>query len=339
MNIAAETYTLKNNNKVEITFIPTGGKVISMKVPNASGEIADVVIGYDTPQQHIDGDPYFAAICGRFANRISKGQCKINGKDYQFETNDGPNHLHGGSGGFNTRVFEVEPIEKEGTVAAYKLSLVSEEGDQGYPGTLKLEVIYSLNDANEFAIEYKATTDKTTIINLTSHPYFNLNGSGDTLNHELQLMADAFTPINPELQTCDGTILEVAGTAMDFTKAKTIKEAVTANDEQVKLVNGLDHNFVINNGGDELVLAAIFKDPESGRILETYTDQPGIQVYTGNHFDGTETTRNGEKLPQFGGVALETQIFPNSPNCENFPSAELKPEEVYTHHTVYKFKW
>ena len=339
MNDAAHMYTLKNNNNIEVTFIPIGGRIISMKVPNATGEIADVVIGYDTPQQHVDGDGYFAAICGRFANRISKGQCKIDGKDYQFEVNNGPNHLHGGSGGFNTRIFEVEPTAKEGAVAAYKLSLISEDGDQGYPGTMKVEIIYSLNDANEFAIEYKATTDKTTIINLTSHPYFNLKGSGDTLNHELQLMADAFTPINPELETCDGTILEVAGTPMDFTTAKTIKEAVAADDAQIKLVDGLDHNFVINNGGDELVLAAILKDPESGRIVETYTDQPGIQVYTGNHFDGTETGRKGEKFPQYAGVALETQIFPNAPNCENFPSAVLTPEDVYTHHTIYKFKW
>jgi aldose 1-epimerase len=335
--LASDTFTLKNDNKVEITFMALGGRLISIKAPSPSGKIADIVIGYDTVEESIKGDMYFAALCGRFANRISEGKFTIDGIEYQLDVNNGPNHLHGGFDGFNNRIWNVEKTKKPGAVAAYKLSLVSPDGDQKYPGELKVSVVYSLTADNQFCIEYEAETSKPTVINLTSHPYFNLKGSGDVMNHQVQIMADTYTPIDPKIGTCGGEIAKVAGTAMDFTTSKKMSEALNSNFEQVKMVDGIDHNFVINNGGVKVVLAAIIKDPESGRCLEVYTDQPGIQMYTGNHFDGLAIGKGGNPIIKYAGIALETQIFPNSPNCENYPDAVLRPGEKYTHTCIYKF--
>jgi aldose 1-epimerase len=314
-----------------------GGRLISIKAPSPTGEIADVVIGYDSVEESVKGDMYFAALCGRFANRISGGKFTIDGVEFQLDVNNGPNHLHGGFDGFNNRIWDVEKTEKPGAVAAYKLTLVSPDGDQKYPGELTVSVVYSLTADNQFCIEYEAETTKPTVINLTSHPYFNLSGSGDVLNHEVQIMANRYTPINPQLGTCGGEIAEVAGTAMDFTTSKKMSEALNSNFDQVKLVDGIDHNFVINNGGDEVVLVAIVKDPVSGRCLEVYTDQPGIQMYTGNHFDGSTLGKGGKPIIKYAGIALETQIFPNSPNCENYPNAVLRPGEKYSHTCIYRF--
>jgi aldose 1-epimerase len=232
-------------------------------------------------------------------------------------------------------------MEKEGAASAYKLTLVSPDGDQKYPGELTVGVVYSLNNDNEFRIEYEAETTKATIVNLTSHPYFNLRGAGNgnVLKHQLQLHASNFTPIDPELETCGGDIQVTAGTPMDFTHAKEIGEAVNSSFDQIKLVAGLDHNFVLDHEGQEVGLAAQLQEPESGRSLEVYTNQPGIQIYTGNHFDGTEQGKGGQPIQQYGGVALETQIFPNSPNCDHYPNAILRPGEKYTHTCIYKFGW
>jgi aldose 1-epimerase len=336
-NLATDTFTLKNDNKLEVTFIALGGRLISIKVPSPSGEIADVVIGYDSVEESINGDMYFAALCGRFANRISGGKFTIDGVEFQLDVNNDPNHLHGGFDGFNKRIWDVEKTEKPGAVAAYRLTLVSPDGDQKYPGELTVSVVYSLTADNQFCIEYEAETTKPTVINLTSHPYFNLSGSGDVLNHEVQIIANHYTPINPQLGTCGGKIAEVAGTAMDFTISKKIGEALNSDFEQVKLVDGIDHNFVINNGGNEVVLAAIVIDPESGRRLEVYTDQPGIQMYAGSHFDGLSLGKGGRPIIKYAGIALETQIFPNSPNCENYPNAVLRPGEKYLHTCIYRF--
>ncbi|MFO8002278.1 MAG: aldose epimerase family protein [Marinilabilia sp.] len=338
-NQASDTFTLTNNNNVEITFAAHGGRLLSAKVPSSSGEIADVLIGYDTVEEALNGDLFFGALCGRYANRISEGRFELDGKTLQLDVNNGPNHLHGGNKGFNQKVWSVEPVEMEGCTSAFRLSLVSPDGDQKYPGELSVNVVYSLNDNNEFKIEYEAETTKPTVINLTSHPYFNLKGagSGDVLSHKLWLHASNYTPIDPQLETCGGDISIVAGTPMDFTSEKALEEAVNSSFDQIKLVDGLDHNFVLDHEGKSIGLAATLKDPDSGRSLEVYTNQPGIQVYTGNHFDGSEKGKGGIPIDKYAGVALETQIFPNSPNCDHYPDATLRPGEKYNHVCIYKF--
>jgi len=309
-------------------------------VPSPNGEIADVILGYDSVEEAINGDIYFGAICGRYANRISEGKFVLDGILFQLDTNNGPNHLHGGFDGFHNRVWEVEKIEKEGAVSAYKLSLTSPDGDQKYPGELKVTVVYSLTSDNQLCLEYEAVTNKSTIINLTSHPYFNLKGagSGNILNHELQMMASRFTTIDPKLGTCSGEIVPVEDTPMDFTNVKKVGDAIVANNEQIELGGGgLDHNFVIDDGDMKVKLAARLHDPDSGRTMEVYTDQPGIQIYTGNHFDGTQIGKGGSGMVKHAGLAMETQIFPNSPNIAHFSNAILRPGEKYKHCCIYKF--
>ena len=339
MTKASDIFTLKNANNVEVSFIGRGGQIVGIKVPDAKGEIADVVVGYETVDAALAGDAYFGALCGRYANRIVNGQFELDGEKFQLEINNGPNHLHGGVDGFNLRVWEVEPYADPKFAQAYKLSLVSPDGDQKYPGELTVSVVYGLTDDNEFVIDYTAETTKTTIINLTSHAYFNMKGAGTGTveNHELQLNASKYTPIDGEIGTVTGEIAEVKGTAMDFVDGKTIGEACNSDDEQVKLVDGIDHNFVIDGYDGSLKLAARLKDPESGREMEVYTDQPGVQIYTGSHFDSSETGKLGAPIEKWGGVALETQIFPDAPNKDNFPNAVLKPGETYKHTCVYKF--
>lgn len=339
MSKASDVFTLKNKNNVEVTFMAHGGRIASIKVPDAKGEVADVVIGYDTPEQALAGDLYFGALCGRYANRVVNGQFEIDGVAYQLECNNDKNHLHGGSDGFNNRVWEVEPVSIDRFAQACQLSLVSEDGDQQYPGQLDVKVIYGLTDDNEFVIDYAAETTKPTIINLTSHAYFNLQGasSGTIEGHELQINADRYTPISGEIGTVTGEIVPVEGTPMDFKAAKKIGLAVSSDHEQVKLVDGIDHNFVIDNYDGTLKLAATLVDPVSGRKMEVYTNQPGVQIYTGSHFDGSETGKQNTSIQKWAGVALETQIFPDSPNKDNFPNAVLRPGETYKHTCVYKF--
>lgn len=339
MTKASDVFKLKNANNVEVTFIGRGGQITGIVVPDKDGKLADVVIGYSSVEDALAGDGYFGALCGRYANRVVEGKFEIDGQAYQLECNNDKNHLHGGSEGFNSRVWDVTPYEESRFAQAYKLSLVSPDGDQRYPGELKVDVIYGLTDDNEFVIEYAAETSKATIINLTSHAYFNLKGAGTGTieKHELQLNASKFTPISAEIGTVTGEIVDVKGTAMDFMDAKAIGEACNSDDDQVKLVDGIDHNFVIDGYDGGLRLAARLFDPESGRCMEVYTDQPGVQIYTGSHFDGSETGKLGAPIEKWGGVALETQVFPDSPNKEHFPNAVLKPGEVYKHTCVYKF--
>lgn len=332
-------YKLINDNGLEIEFLPLGARIISIKVPDATGKIADVVIGYDTPEEAIAGDGYFGSICGRYANRVASGKFTIDGQLFQLDINNGPNHLHGGIDGFNNRIWDVKKIKKEGSTDAWELSLVSPDGDQKYPGQLSVKVVYSLTPDNSFIIEYEAETTRPTIINLSSHPYFNLCGpeTGDILNHELQVMADNYTTIDPVVGTCMGEIASVISTPMDFTKPKAIKEGVKNEHPQVKLADGIDHNYIINKSGNGVQLAVILTDPKSGRKMEVYTDQPGVHIYTGNHFDGSQKGKKGVGIVKYGGIALETQIFPNSPNVAHFPNAILRPGEKYTHTCVFKF--
>ena len=334
-----KVFTITNKNNVEVSFMANGGRIVGIKVPDAQGNLVDVVIGYQTSEEALKGDAYFGALCGRYANRVVQGKFSIEGKTYQLDCNNGDNHLHGGVEGFNTREWNVTPISTKKFAEAYKLSLVSPDGDQKYPGELKVEVIYGLTNENEFVIEYSAQTSKATIINLTSHPYFNLQGagSGTVENHVLQINASNYTPIDEKLGTVNGEIAPVKDTPMDFTKAKKIGDACNASDDQIKLANGMDHNFVIDGRAGELKLAATLSDPVSGRKMEVYTDQPGIQIYTGGHFDSSEIGKMGAPIEKWGGVAMETQIFPDSPNHEHFPNAILHPGETYKHTCIYKF--
>jgi aldose 1-epimerase len=338
-NKASDQFILKNNNGIEITFAAHGGRLVSAIVPSAGGEKADVLVGYDTVDEALKGDLFFGALCGRYANRIVGGKFELDGETIQLDVNNGPNHLHGGNEGFNQRIWDVEEINKEGCTSAFRLTLVSPDGDQKYPGELKVNVVYSLNDNNEFKIEYEAETTKSTVINLTSHPYFNLTGDlkQSAADHLLTINANAFTPIDPKVETCNGEVAEVNGTPMDFTTEKPIREAVSSDFDQIKMVDGLDHNFVVNKEGANIARVAVLREPVSGRTLEVFTDQPGLQVYTGNHLDGSEIGKNGVPVQKYCGVALETQIFPNSPNHENYPNAVLRPGEKYKHTCIYRF--
>ena len=340
MTKSSDVYKLKNSNGVEVSFMADGGRIISIKVPDTKGEVADVVIGYDTPEGALKGDAYFGALCGRYANRIVEGKFSIDGKEYQLDCNNDTNHLHGGIEGFNSREWSVEPVSIPKFAQAYNLSLVSPDGDQKYPGELSVNVTYGLTNDNEFVIEYSAETTKPTVINLTAHPYFNLKGagSGTVENHELQINASKYTPIDGAIGTVSGEIVPVKDTPFDFTTAKKIGDAVNEDTDQLRFGGGgLDHNFVIDGYDGSVRLAAVLTDPESGRSMEVYTDQPGVQAYTGNHFDKSDIGKQGQPIEKWAGVALETQIFPDSPNKEHFPNAVLKPGETYRHICVYKF--
>ncbi len=339
MNKASDVFKIKNRNGVVVTFIARGGQVIGIEVPDRDGQVDDVVIGYQSVEDALAGDGYFGAICGRYANRIVEGKFDLNGETIQLDCNNDKNHLHGGVDGFNNRVWEVKPNQEKRFSESYKLALVSPDGDQKYPGELKIEVVYGLTEENEFVIEYNAVSSKDTIINLTSHAYFNLEGAGKGTveGHELEMNASKYTPISGVIGTVTGDIADVKGTAMDFVDTKTIGEAIASDDAQVALVDGIDHNFVIDGYDGNLRLAARLNDPVSGREMEVFTDQPGIQIYTGSHFDGTETGKLGSPIVKWAGVAMETQIFPDSPNKEHFPNAVLKAGETYNHTCVYKF--
>lgn len=333
------TYKLENNQGVVLEFMNFGAKIIAVKIPDKNG-FADIALGYDTPEEFLSGDGYVGAICGRFANRISNGGFTLNNQFVALEKNNGPNHLHGGNKGFHTQFWDVESTTVAGYVSAYKLSLLSPDGEENYPGNLRVSVIYALSDNNEFLIDILAESDKETVINLTSHPYFNLKGVGehDVLDHELEINANEFTPLN-ENSVPTGEKRKVANTAMDFNAPVALKNRVSSDYEQVKLVGGLDHNWVLNKKNGDMDFAARVKDPESGRAIEVYTNQPGLQVYTAMHFDGTEKGKEGVAFKPYCAIAMEAQNFPDAPNKSNFPSAVLKPGEKYNRKIVYVFKY
>jgi aldose 1-epimerase len=339
MTKASDSFILKNKNGVQVTFIARGGQVTSVLVPDKNGNFDDVIIGYDTVEEALAGDAYLGAICGRYANRIAGGKLNIRGNDYQLDINNAPNHLHGGFDGFNLRVWDVSPITSEKYAQAYVLKLVSPDGDQNYPGELSVEIVYGLTEQNEFCIEYSAKTTALTVVNLTSHPYFNLKGAGvgTVEDHQLKLNATRFTPLSKENGTVSGEIKPVKSTPFDFVSGRLIGEACVADDEQIKMVDGIDHNFVIDGYDETLKLAATLSESTSGRVLEVFTDQPGIQLYTGSHFDGSVKGKNGLPILKWGGLAMETQKFPDSPNQPGFPSTLLKPGEEYKHSSIYKF--
>ena len=327
-----DIYTLTNANGLTARIMTYGAIVVSLQVPDREGNLGDIVLGYDDLASYIENvnNPYFGAIVGRYGNRIAGGKFTLDGVEYQLATNDGPNHLHGGDKGYDKVVWSAEPLELDGAVAL-KLSYTSPDGEEGYPGTLQIQVTYTLTDDNELRVGYEATTDAPTVVNLTHHSYFNLTCCArDILAHELMLNADRYTPVDETLIPT-GEILEVAGTPMDFTTAKPIGQDIDL------VPGGYDHNFVLVRDAGGLSLAAKVVEPGSGRVLEIYTTEPGIQFYSGNFLNGNNVGKGGIAYGKHFGFCLETQHYPDSPNKPDFPSTVLSPGETYTHETVHKF--
>jgi aldose 1-epimerase len=334
---AVELYTLTNANGVEAKIMTYGGIVVSLRVPDRKGTLGDVVLGYDELEGYLNNNPFFGALVGRYANRIARGKFTLDGHTFSLAQNDGENHLHGGTRGFDKVVWQARPVNSKSGVGL-KLTYLSKDGEEGYPGNLFVTVVYTLTSSNQLKIVYSATTDKKTIVNLTHHSYFNLAGPGtrDVLDHKLMLNADRFTPIvKGAIPT--GELKSVKGTPMDFTRPTPIRDMINQSDEQISLGSGLDHNWVLNKRGSELSLAARVYEPTTGRIMEVYTTEPGIQFYTGNFLDGTIRGKGGKVYLRRSGFCLEAQHFPDSPNEPNFPSVVLAPGQRYSQTTVYKF--
>jgi aldose 1-epimerase len=327
-------YTLKNKNGMVAQVTNYGAIIVSIFAPDRKGELADVVQGYDSIAEYINGNgPYMGAVCGRCANRISKGKLVLEGKEYKLAINNGPNHLHGGNIGFSKVVWDVVSSSSSKVEMVY----LAKDGEENYPGNAKIKVTYTLTDNNEFRLDYEATTDKTTIVNLASHSYFNLAGagSGDVLSQELMINADFYTPVSDTSEPT-GEIRSVKGTPMDFTVAKPIGTHIDADDEQIRNGVGYDHNFVLRHRIGELGLASVASDPKSGRVMEIYTTQPGVQLYSANWVDG-EKGKNGKIYNKRWAFCLETQHFADAINKPYFPSTILHPGETYKHSCVHKF--
>lgn len=329
-----ELYTLTNAKGAEAKIMTYGGIVTSLKVPDRNGKLGDVVLGFDNLESYLKGHPFFGALVGRYGNRIARGQFSLNGKTYTLARNNDPNHLHGGIKGFDKVVWKAKEL-KSPNGAALSLSYVSKDGEEGYPGNLSVTVVYTLTNANELKIAYTATTDKETVVNLTHHSYFNLAGAGDILKHELMIAANRFTPVDQTLIPT-GELRSVKGTPMDFTKPFAIGARIEQQDEQLKFGKGYDHNWVLNSSQGKLALAARVSEPVSGRIMEVFTTEPGIQFYTGNFLDNI-SGKGGQVYQQRYGFCLETQHFPDSPNQPKFPSTTLKPGQKYATTTTYRF--
>lgn len=330
-----DLYTLTNDRGVQAQITNYGGIVVMLKVPDRGGELGDVVLGYDNLAGYIKQNPFFGSLVGRYANRIAKGKFSLDGKQYTLVQNNGENHLHGGTKGFDKRVWTAREASGKNGVGLV-LTYTSKDGEEGYPGNLSVTVSYTLTNDNELKIDYAATTDKNTIINLTNHSYFNLAGKGDVLGHEVMLNADQFTPVDKTLIPT-GELKRVVGTPMDFTQSTSIGARINQAHEQLQFGGGYDHNWVLNKSAGPLSLAARVYEPTTGRVMEVYTTQPGVQFYTGNFLDGSITGKGGQVYNKRHGFCLETQHFPDSPNKPNFPSVVLKPNEKYTQTTVYKF--
>ena len=313
-------YTLRNNHGVEVSITNYGGAITSILAPDRNGVFGDVVLGYDTLDDYMKNPRYLSALIGRFANRIDRGRFSLDGVEYQLAQNNGENHLHGGPKGFDKRVWNASE-----TPAGLHLKYFSQDGEENYPGNLDVAVDYSLSDENELRIEYHAATDKNTIINLTNHSYFNLAGHGTILDHELRLVSASYTPVRDDLIPT-GEIRSVVGTPMDFRT-----ERVIAN-------GGYDHNFALDDWKPGVIRSvARLNDPTSGRVMEVFTTQPGIQFYSGNFLDGSLIGKGGVAYEKYAALCLETQHFPDSPNQPNFPSTLLRTGETYNETTIYKF--
>ncbi len=331
-----DLYTLCNASGFEVAITNYGGIVVSVKTPDRNGNIGDVVLGFDSLDGYLKQHPFFGALVGRYGNRIANGRFRLDGVEYKLATNNGKNHLHGGIRGFDKAVWQARGLDTPDGPAV-ELTHVSRDGDEGYPGTLTATVVYTVTPKDELRIDYSATTDKATVVNLTNHSYFNLAGEGDILGHELRLNAERFTPVDAGLIPT-GELRSVKGTPFDFTAATAIGARIAGKDQQIGFGGGYDHNFVLNGGGGALAQAAEVYEPKTGRVLEVWTTEPGIQFYTGNFLDGTITGKGGRVYTQRSGFCLETQHFPDSPNKPEFPTTVLKPGERYDTTTLYRFK-
>lgn len=332
-----DLYTLTNDKGAEAKIMNYGGTVVSLKVPDRNKKFDDVVLGLNSVADYQKGTAYFGALIGRYGNRIGKGRFTLNGTEYKLAVNNGENTLHGGIKGFD-KVIWTATEKRTQNGPALTLSYLSKDGEEGYPGNLNVTVIYTLTNRNELKIDYAATTDKDTVLNLTHHSYFNLagEGNGDILNHQLMINATRFTPTDAgSIPT--GELKAVSGTPFDFTKPTAIGLRINQPDEQLKLGVGYDHNYVLNGKMGTLRQAATVFEPTSGRVMEVWTTEPGVQFYTGNHLDGSLTGPSGRPYQIRNGFCLETQHFPDSPNKPNFPSTVLKKGQRFTSTTIYRF--
>ena len=328
--------TLTNSNGVSVDVINYGGIITRIETPDSNGNMGNIVLGLDNLEDYTNATTYFGAIIGRFGNRIANGKFSLNGTDYQLATNDGDNHLHGGVQGFDKKVWTMVPFSTENS-AGVTLSLVSPDGDQGYPGELTTQVTYTLTNKNTLDMQFVAKTNKPTIINMTQHSYFNLAGKGDILDHQMQINSNAITPVDGGLIPT-GELMQVAGTPFDFRNPKAIGKEINIDDEQLKLGKGYDHNFVLKNKPNhDLIEAANVYEPSSGRTLTVYTEEPAVQFYSGNFLDGSSKQASGLVHKLRSGFCLEPQHFPDAPNQPTFPSTTLLPGEVYSTRIVYEF--
>jgi aldose 1-epimerase len=334
-----EAVELSNSRGVAVRIITLGATVQALSVPDRDDNNADIVLGYDNAQKYLDAPQYFGATVGRYANRIANGRFTLDGKDYSLPTNDGPNHLHGGPRGLDKVVWTLQSAAG-GSPARAVFTYTSADGDGGYPGTLEVTALYALDDRNELTIEYHATTDKPTIVNVTNHSYFNLAGeAGDAsvMDHRLTLLADRFTPVDATLIPT-GEKRDVAGTPFDFREAKAIgRDIRNGSSQQLLFGRGYDHNFIVNGESGKLREAVRLVDPESGRVMELFVTAPGVQFYSGNFLDGTTVGKTGRVYRQGDGLCLEPQVFPDAPNQPDFPSARLDPGETYVNTMVLRF--
>lgn len=332
-----DLYTLSNDKGVQVQIINYGGIIVSLTAPDRDGTPADVVLGFDTLQEYVEHNPFFGALVGRYGNRIAHGRFALDGVQYELATMRGQHHLHGGRVGFDKRVWAAKPVQEDGLVGV-SLSYVSADGEEGYPGTLSTTVLYTLGAGGTLGIEYTATTDKPTIVNLTNHSYFNLAGagSGDILGHELLINAGRFTPVDESLIPT-GELRDVSGTPFDFRQLTPIGARIDADDEQLRYGGGYDHNWVINGTPGNMRLAARAYEPMSGRTVEVHTTEPGVQFYSGNMMPPQIEGKDDQVYVRRGGFCLETQHYPDSPNHPAFPSTVLRPGEVYHTTTTFSF--
>jgi len=329
-NLNVFLYTLTNKNDIAVKITNYGGIITSIIVPDRDGRPGDIVLGYDSLNQYMTNNPYFGAIVGRYANRIAKGRFTLEGKTYHLAINNGKNSLHGGTKGFDKVVWDAAEMQ-DSTSVGLVLKYTSPDGEEGYPGKLVVTVTYLLNDDDELSTTIEAVTDKPTPVNLCNHTYFNLTGANtDILGHSLTLFADRFTEVNEELIPT-GNLLSVKGTSMDFTAGSTIGSRID------KIKGGYDHNYVLNKKPGELSMAAVLKDPKSGRQVDILTTEPGVQFYSGNFLDGNIKGKGGKIYQKHYGLCLETQHFPDSPNQTNFPNTILVPGVKYFAQTIYRF--
>lgn len=332
-------FKLLNSKGVEVEIINYGGIIRSISAPGRDGGFKDITLGFDNLDDYLHRNQFFGALVGRYANRIEDGTFELNGVEYNLAKNDGENHLHGGLVGFDKVLWDAKILD-EGGAKSLELTYLSKDGEENYPGNLKVKVIYSLSEDNELKIDYYALSDKDTIVNLSNHAYFNLLGhdGGDIGGHQLKIYGHKFTAIDRNCLTT-GEIMEVEGTPFDFTELTPIGPGLNSQDEQIGNGGGYDHNWVLDSTGEKLEKAAELYEPIEGRFMEVYTTKPGIQFYSGNFLDGSGTYKEGAVYKKRSGLCLETQYFPNSLKHKHFPSPILREGEKYHHTTVYKFSF